>query len=271
MQERTVIVNGMRVHYIHAGNGPALLLVHGLVGSARNWEPNIEALAHVRTVYAIDLANMGASERVHGLDPGLEAAADRLSAFLRALAIDAADVAGHSHGGAICMMLAARHPRQVRKLILFAPANPYCEMGRGLIAFYNSRLGTLVARAIPWMPRRVHDIAHRRMYGDPAQASPAALEGYTQGLNPASIRHILGIVGQWWTDMALLETRLTELAGRPVLLIWGDRDGAVSLSSGYRLAATLGAKLLVLPGVGHLPFAERPEHCNEAMRDFLQS
>ncbi len=269
LQEKSINVQGVGVSYCVAGSGPAILLVHGLVGSAHNWDPNIATLARHRTVYALDLANMGDSERVAGLDPGLEASADRVAAFMDAMGIASADVCGHSHGGAISMMLAARHPQRVEKLVLFAPANPYCEMGRNLIAFYNTRVGTFCARLIPMMPRRVHEIAHKRVYGDPARATRAALDQYTRGLNRGSIEHILGIVRGWWADMALLRKGLPSLAGRPVLLIWGDRDGVVGLPSGRRLAEVLGAKLVIVPGVGHIPFTEQPEVCNQAMGEWL--
>ena len=269
VQHRWVGVSGARVHYLRAGSGPALILLHGLVGSARNWETNLDDLAQHAAVYALDLVNMGESDRVEGLDPGLEAEADRVAAFMDALGLTEADVAGHSHGGAIAMMLAARHPDRVKRLVLFAPANPFCEAGRGLIAFYNSRVGTWFARRIPRMPRVLHDWAHRRMYVDQATVTESALESYTDGLNRESIDHILGITGAWWNDMALLRERLADLAGRSVLLIWGDRDGAVGLQSGQRLAEVLGARLLVVPGVGHLPFAERPELCNRAIREWL--
>ena len=271
VEQQTIRVQGVGVSYHVAGSGPALILVHGLVGSAHNWAPNMAALARQRTVYALDLANMGRSERVLGLDPGLEASADRVAAFMDALGIARADICGHSHGGAIAMMLAARHPERVGKLVLFAPANPYCELPRGLIAFYNTRLGSLIARLVPIMPRRVHGIAHKRMYGDRTRATEAALDGYTEGLNRESMEHILGIVRRWWADMAVLRGRLRELAGRPVLLIWGDRDFAVGLPSGRRLAEKLGARLMVLPGVGHLPFAEQPEACNEAVGRWLRA
>ena len=271
LQEKSVCVQGMGVSYCTAGSGPAMILVHGLVGSAHNWEPNIAALARQRTVYALDLANMGSSQRVAGLDPGLEATADRVAAFMDALGIEIADICGHSHGGAIAMMLAARHPGRVGKLVLFAPANPYCNEGRKLIAFYNTRLGSSFARLIPVLPRRVHDLAHRRMYGDRTRATDAALDGYTRFLNRESMDHILGVVRGWWDDMAVLRTRLRDLAGHPVLLIWGDRDFAVGLPSGRRLAEKLGASLMVLPGVGHIAFAEQPDVCNQAVGSWLQA
>src|SRR6202453_2433255 len=115
----------MKVHYQRAGSGRPLLLLHGLVGSAKNWRRNIDFLSQDSDVYAIDLFNMGESERVPGLDAGLEATADRLATYMDAIGLDEADIAAHSHGGSVAMMLAARHPERVGRLILFAPANPF--------------------------------------------------------------------------------------------------------------------------------------------------
>ena len=271
VEDCSVVVDRVRVHYKRAGVGPALVLVHGLVGSAANWEQNIGFLAQDATVYALDLANMGESERVAGLDAGLEATAHRVAAFIEALGIEAADVAGHSHGGAVVMMLAARHPDRVRRLVLFAPANPFCELGKGLIRFYNTAVGRWFAYRIPKLPRMAHDIAHKRMYVDKRRVTPEMLDGYTKGLNSESIAHMLGILGRWWDDMSELRGLLTKVASVPTLLIWGDQDFAVGVSSGRRLAEALGAQMLVIPGVGHLPFAERPEVCNAAVREWLRS
>ncbi len=135
-------------------------------GSAKNWRQNISFLAQHATVYAIDLLNMGQSERVPGLDASLEATADRVAACMDALGLDEADVAGHSHGGAVAMMLAARHPERVRRLILFAPANPFCDLGRQLIGFYQTPVGVWLARQIPWLPQMLKKTALSRMYGD---------------------------------------------------------------------------------------------------------
>ena len=144
-EEAYVDVLGARVHYLHAGNGRPMLLIHGLVGSSGNWWRNIDALASHASVYAIDQLNAGQSERIAGLDPSLEAAADRVAATMTALGLADADIAGHSHGGAVAMMLAARHPERVRSLILFAPANPYSTLSDFLVRFYGSWFGYLVA------------------------------------------------------------------------------------------------------------------------------
>jgi pimeloyl-ACP methyl ester carboxylesterase len=269
VKESTVLVDGVRVHYQQAGSGPALVLLHGIIGSAKNWDHNIEFLGRSRTVYALDLANMGETQRV-AVDAGLEAAADRVAAFMDALGISVADVAGHSHGGATAMMLAARHPGRVRRLVLFAPANPFCDLCTPLIRIYRTRPGMWFARLLPSLPRALHAVALSRMYGDPKRVGPDILDGYTRGFNRGSVDHVLGIVRSWTEDMAELRRSLAGLVGLPTLLIWGDKDRAVGVGSGRRLADLLGARLIVLPGVGHIPFAESPEACNRAVGEWLR-
>jgi pimeloyl-ACP methyl ester carboxylesterase len=271
LNEAFALVDGATIHYQRAGTGRPLLLLHGLVGSAKNWRRNIDFLSRDSSVYAIDHFNMGQSERVPGLNAGLEATADRLAAFMDVLGLDEADIAGHSHGGAVAMMFAARHPNRVRRLILFAPANPFCDLGDQLIRFYQTRFGIWFARRIPFLPRMLKATALSRMYGDPSRVSSDALDGYTQGLHiPGTVDHVLQIIQRWVVDMGLLRSALTKLAAKPTLLIWGDRDRAVGLDSARQLQRTLPqSRLMVLPGVGHIPFEEMPEVCNQAMRDWL--
>jgi 4,5:9,10-diseco-3-hydroxy-5,9,17-trioxoandrosta-1(10),2-diene-4-oate hydrolase len=271
LEKSSVFVQGVRMHHHRSGSGRPLLLIHGLVGSARNWRHNIAALAGVADVLAIDLINMGESDRVPGLDAGLEAIADRVAAYLDSLGLQEVDVAGHSHGGAVAMMFAARHPTRIRKLILFAPANPYCDLGRQLIRFYNSRPGIWLARLIPVLPTVMKATALGRMYGDPSRVTMEALEGYTAGLStPGTVEHVLQIVRRWHLDMSLLRSALPRLESQPTLLVWGDRDRAVGLESGRRLQQVLTqSKLIVIPGAGHIPFEEMPDVCNQVMREWL--
>src|SRR2546425_366921 len=97
-EEAFVDVVGARVYYLHAGIGRPMLLIHGLVGSSANWRNNIESLAQHASVYAIDLVNMGRSQRVDGLDAGLRATANRIVAVMDALDLTDADIVAHSHG-----------------------------------------------------------------------------------------------------------------------------------------------------------------------------
>jgi pimeloyl-ACP methyl ester carboxylesterase len=221
----------------------------------------------------VDLLNMGASERIPGLDASLEATADRIALCMDALGLTEADIAGHSHGGAVAMMLAARHPHRVRRLVLFAPANPYCDLGRQLIDFYQTPVGVWLARQIRWVPRVLKKTALGRMYGDPRRVADDALDGYTAGLHvPGTVDHVLNIVRGWYSDMSKLREVLVQLAEKPTLLIWGDRDRAVGLSSAQKLQRKLrSSSLVVLPGVGHIPFEEMPEACNRTVCDWLSS
>lgn len=271
IEEGFVLVDGTRLHYLKAGEGRPLLLLHGLVGSAHNWRQNIASLAKEACVYAIDLPNMGESDRVNGLNASLEAMADYVAACMDALELEVADVAGHSHGGAVSMMLAARYPARVGRLILFAPANPYCNLGLELIGFYQTRFGVWLARQIPWLPRMIKRIALRRMYGDPSRMRADALDGYINGLAvPGTIDHILNILNGWQSGMTRLRAALDRLADKPILLIWGDRDHTVGLGSAKELKRTFRrASLVVIPGVGHIPFEEMPEVCNHAITDWL--
>jgi len=70
-EEAFVDVAGARMYYLRAGSGRPMLLIHGLIGSSATWRNNIDALAQHASVYAIDLVNMGKSQRVGGLDAGL--------------------------------------------------------------------------------------------------------------------------------------------------------------------------------------------------------
>src|SRR5271154_6945445 len=271
IEEAFVLIDGAKIHYQRAGSGRPLLLLHGLVGSAKNWRQNISFLSRHSTVYAVDLFNMGESDRVPGLDAGLEATADRLAAYMDAVGLHEADIAAHSHGGSVAMMLAARHPERVGRLILFAPANPFCDLGHQLIRFYQTPFGIWLARRIPSLPRMLKATALSRMYGDPSRVSVDALDGYTQGLHiPGTVDHVLQIVQRWSVDMGLLRSALSGLVEKPTLLIWGDRDRAVGLNSARELQRTLPqSSLIVLPGVGHIAFEEMPDICNQAMRDWL--
>jgi 4,5:9,10-diseco-3-hydroxy-5,9,17-trioxoandrosta-1(10),2-diene-4-oate hydrolase len=271
--EAFVLVDGMRVHYRRAGSGRPLLLLHGLVGSSLNWRQNMDSLAQDSEVYALDLFNMGASDRVHGLDASLEATADRIVGIMDALGLDEADIAAHSHGGAVALMLTARHPDRVRRLILFAPANPFCNLGRQLIGFYRTTPGRYIAKLIPLVPNPLKAIALRRMYGDPSRVAQDSLEGYVAGLKiPGTMDHVMQIVRRWADDMSQLHGALTSMVAKPTLLVWGDRDRAVGVASAHELQQLLPqSHLMVLPGVGHIAFEELPEVCNRAMRDWLGS
>lgn len=264
-------VDGVAVHYWRAGSGPALVMVHGLVADGRNWELNIPALARIRTVYAIDMVNMGRSAYQPHAEATLAALGDWLARLFDALGLVAADVMGSSHGGAVCLSFAVRHPARVKSMMLFGAANPFCQRPRPLIRFWTSWPGRLAARTLPLLPRFVVDQAHKRAYANPRNAPNCMLDSYCDGLNQRSINHVLRIVQSWWKDMAELERRLPEITGIPILLVMGEQDCIVSVGSALRLQEALGAQFLMFPATGHLPFVEDVAGANRAMVDWLQA
>jgi 4,5:9,10-diseco-3-hydroxy-5,9,17-trioxoandrosta-1(10),2-diene-4-oate hydrolase len=272
VEDAFVVVHGARLRYLHAGTGPPLLLIHGLVGSSINWRKSIGPLSQIASVYALDQLNMGRSQRVASLDAGLEATADRLAATLDALGLAQVDVAGVSHGGAVAMMFAARHPGRVRRLILFAPANPFSHCGDWLVRIFTNPVGRLAARIGPYLPRRLQQAGLDRMYGDPARIPEGCLETYMEGLRIAgTMPHILAIVRAWFSDMAKLEAVLPLIAETPTLLLWGDRDHAVIPASAAPLQRILRhSELHIVPGGGHILFEEFPDQSNRLMLDWLR-
>jgi pimeloyl-ACP methyl ester carboxylesterase len=269
--EAFVDVVGARVHYLHAGNGKPMLLIHGLVGSSANWRNNISALAQHASVYAIDLVNMGKSQRVGRLDAGLTATANRIVAVMDALHLAEADIVAHSHGGAVALMLAALHPRRVGRLILFAPANPYSTSSDVMVRVYSTAWGGMLAWMLPYLPARMQRIALGEMYGGADRVPDRCLREIIAGLrSPATLRHVLCVIRCWCAEMATLKAAIHRVKRIPTLLVWGDRDCTVSLSSGIHLNRKLRAsELIVLPGGGHAVFEETPDESNRIMLEWL--
>jgi pimeloyl-ACP methyl ester carboxylesterase len=109
------------------------------------------------------------------------------------------------------------------------------------------------------------------MYGDRSRIPPEALEGYKAPLaKPGLFEHALSIVRTWTEDLRELEATLPKLAGVPTLLMWGSKDPAVYASSAAPLAKYFpDSKVIIFPGIGHLPYEECPEEFNLALIEFL--
>jgi pimeloyl-ACP methyl ester carboxylesterase len=270
-EEAFVDVAGARVHYLHAGSGSPMLLIHGMVGCNEDWRDNIGALAQHASVYAIDLVNMGKSQRIGGLDAGLMATANRVVAIMDALHIADADIVAHSHGGAVALMLAAIHPRRVRRLILFAPANPYSRSSDMMVRVYSTRWGAFLAWMLPYLPAPIQRIALGEMYGGAHRVVDRSLMEIVNSLrNFGTLRHVLNIIRSWFVEMAKLKSAIRRVRRIPTLLVWGDQDYTVSLSSGVKLRRVLRpCQLVVVPGGSHSVFEETPQEANRIMLEWL--
>lgn len=271
IQRHWVQVDGHQMHCLKAGAGPQLILLHGLLGTASTWEFAIPSLAEQSTIYAVDAFGIGESERVPGIDARLEAQADRVAQFMDHSEIRSADFLATSHGGAVALQLAAKYPSRVRSLMLHAPANPFSRLGDPLINFYLSGLGTWFAHRITSLPEPMQALALGRMYGDPTKLRDGSLEKYIGCLRvPGTVAYILSMLKTWSSDMGKLEPELKRICHIPALLVWGDRDRAVSLDSVRELRRYFDrADFEILPGTGHLPFEECPEIFTRIVNSFL--
>src|SRR3979490_1368587 len=129
VEECWMDLDGARMRYLRAGSGPALILLHGLLGYSFSWRFTIPAQASSFTVYAPDMLGAGFSDRPAGLDHCMGATARRLLRFVEKLGLSSFDLLGTSHGGAVAMMAAADclspgARLHVRGLVLVAPGHP---------------------------------------------------------------------------------------------------------------------------------------------------
>ncbi|HUK87110.1 MAG TPA: alpha/beta fold hydrolase [Terriglobales bacterium] len=273
-EECWATLDGHRLRYLRAGAGPPLLLLHGLLGYSFSWRFNFAALGRLATLYAPDLLGMGFSDRPP-LDYGLRASAQRVLRFLDELGIGQADVLGTSHGGAVALRLAAlaaeRGAPRVRRLLLVAPVNPWSPIKNPLVPFLRTPLGRFCLRRLGPRLAVLNDFVLRRLYGSISRLAPGTLAGYHAAARlPYTADYVYAILDAWSADLAELERELPRLRSLPSLLLWGNRDRAVSLRSAERLRACFQrARLVVLPGVGHLPYEEVPEEFNRVIADFL--
>jgi 4,5:9,10-diseco-3-hydroxy-5,9,17-trioxoandrosta-1(10),2-diene-4-oate hydrolase len=271
IEEQWVEVEGHQMHCLTAGEGPELILLHGLLGTASTWDLAIPRLGQESTVYAIDALGIGESERVPGIDARLEAQAGRVVAFMDESSIRSADFLATSHGGAVALTLAAKYPARVKRLVLHAPANPFSHIGDPLINFYQSGLGTWFAHRIAGLPEPMQALALGRMYGDPSHLQDGSLGKYIGSLRvPGTVEYVLDMLRTWFDDMAGLETALKRVRQFPTLLLWGDRDRAVAMKSAEDLQRYFDrVEFEVLPGTGHLPYEECPETLTRIVNSFL--
>jgi pimeloyl-ACP methyl ester carboxylesterase len=276
VEECWMEIDGARMRYLRAGSGPALILLHGLLGYSFSWRFVMPALAAQATVYAPDMIGAGFSDRSFGIDYSMRATAERLLRFIDGLGIRSFDLLGTSHGGAVALMAAAaclenNSALHVRRLILVAPVNPYSAHGRRLAPVAGSKIGSALFRHLIGRMNFFYGYWHARMYGDRSRIPPGTLEGYKAPLaNPGLFEHALSIVSTWTKDLRELEATLPKLASIPTLLMWGNKDSAVYASSAKPLAKFFpNSELVVFPGVGHLPYEECPEEFNQALIEFL--
>lgn len=263
------------MRYLKAGSGPALILVHGLLGYSFSWRFTIPALAPHATVYAIDNLGAGFSTAPEEMNCSVRAVAERVLQFADALGVTVFDLLGTSHGGAVAIMAAAisaeRQDPRLKRLVLVAPVNPWSPHGRWLAPFLGRASGAFLFRHTVEHWRSLDYLWLRRLFGDGSKIPPDSLAGYRVPVRDNHVfRYARRILQSWTADLHELEQTLPTIRDYPTLLVWGTRDRAVSVESAEPLRQNFrDCRLVLFEGVGHLPYEEAAEEFNRVLIEFL--
>jgi len=266
VQPRYEDLAGLRVRYVRRGRGPALILLHGLGSSIYTWADVIPALARDHDVVAIDLPGFGGSDIPDDLSSSVYPAA--VLGLMDRLGISRATLVGNSLGGAVGIVLAARHPERVRRLVLIDSAGFNLEPSRRPLIL--RLVGTApVAAALDALPvrRRVVRAALRQVFHDPARVTPERIEEYLAPLaRPGAteaVRSLLARPGGFGLPALVSEVRV------PTLIVWGRNDRWIPLADADRFAAAIpGSRKVVLEECGHVPQEERPAEVVHLLEEF---
>jgi pimeloyl-ACP methyl ester carboxylesterase len=267
MPTKYVDVSGYATYYYYVGKttlpgvvpdfskGRALLLLHGAGSNGHAWHYQYEYLGNRHSPLAPDLPGHGRSSGVEGLR-SLEDYAEFTLAFLDALRLDSAVIAGHSMGGAIAMELALRHPARVEALVLIATAAKFdipkdrietwraVTMGRASQPFNNDGYSP---KTIATKPEII-----REGWGEQIQTDPRVRWGDLVACSQVDLRD-----------------RISRL-NKPTLILAGADDSITPTAEAEFLRSRIkGARLEVVPDAAHRLTTERPDLANATIETFL--
>jgi pimeloyl-ACP methyl ester carboxylesterase len=259
-------LTGLRVRYVRRGHGPAVVLVHGLASSMYTWADVIPALAKDHDVVAVDLPGFGGSDIPDDLSPSVYP--DTVLALMDRLGISRATLIGNSLGGAVAVVLAARHPERVRRLVLIDSAGFNLDPSRRPLILRLLGFGP-VAAALDALPvrRSVVTAALRQVFYDRAHVTPEKVEEYLAPLaRPGAteaIRSLLARQAAFGLPALVREVRV------PTMIVWGRNDRWIPAADADRFASAIpAARKVVLEECGHVPQEERPAELVHLLEEF---
>ena len=261
-------LDGRKTHYLDVGRGDPLVLVHGFNMDLLTWVENIEPLAERFRVLALDLWGLGYSTR-EPLDYGYELYSEQLRLFMDALGLEYASLAGHSMGGGTSVVFALKYPNRVNKLVLVD------SVGYPAPLPFRAKIFRLpgVAEFLVSLPT---DFVRRKNLSDFWVYDPAALteSRFQEFMSFQKIEgtneSILAILRKDFFHT--LEDQFATLGEQdiPTLIIWGNQDSSVPLSSGQAIERLIkGSRLEIIDNAGHMPNFEKPQIFNQLVSDFL--
>ncbi|WP_033307284.1 alpha/beta fold hydrolase [Streptomyces iakyrus] len=243
--------------YTRRGSGQPLLLLHGIGHHRQAWDPVLPALAAERDVIAVDLPGCGESPALpDGMAHDLPTMSTVLTAFFGALEIERPHVAGNSLGGLLALDLA--RARLVRSVTALSPAGFWNEAERRYAFTVLAAMRQIARRMPPPVVERLARPAIGRtlltstIYARPGRRSPEAVVAETLALARAQ--------GFSETLRSGRTVQFTDdIVSTPVTVAWGNRDRLLIPRQGVRAKGVIpGARLVRLPGCGHVPMNDDP-------------
>lgn len=270
---RTAEINGVKLHYLTAGHGTPLILLHGYAETSRMWRPIIPALGERFTVIAPDLPGIGDSDiPADGLD--MKSAAIRIHDLAKALGVEKAEVVGHDIGLMVAYAYAAQFPTEVTKLVLMDAFLPGVE---GWEPIYNNpdiwhfRFNGSTPEALVQGRERIYfnyfwdDFAADKNRSIPETDREAYTVAYSRpGRMHAGWAYFVSFQQAAKDFAQLSQTKLNI----PVLTIGGQKSLGDALGQQAKLVAT-DVTVVVLKDTGHWVLEERPQETTEALQKFL--
>ena len=259
---RMVDAGGHRFHVVESGEGPPVLLIHGLGGQSRNFHALMPELARDHHVVAIDRPGSGYSPRGKGVGGGPIEQADAIAGLIDALNLDRPVVVGHSLGGAVALALGLDHPDKVGGLALICPATQPIEkapeMFRRLIIrsdLVRHLVGWTVAA--PLAVRNAPETLRTVFAPEPVPPEFATEAGGYLSLRPQAFRNASLDTVSAPADLASMAPRYGEL-GVPAAIMFGREDKVLDPELHGRGAEAKGIPMTVCEGGHMLPITRAP-------------
>jgi pimeloyl-ACP methyl ester carboxylesterase len=272
-----VWINGHDVAYRRAGDGPVILLVHGMAGSSETWKHVIPALAKRFTVLAPDLLGHGESAKPRS-DYSLGGHANSLRDLLSFLGYGRVTCVGQSLGGGVAMQMAYQFPDRCERLVLVSSGGLGREVNfllRALTAPGAEQVLALACgRGVRRVASRVASWLRRAGYrtgpaGEEVWRSYASLtDAKSRRAFFRTLRAVIDLNGQ----AVGAADRLHLAAQVPTLIVWGARDPFIPVRHAIAAhEAIRGSRLEIFEGVGHYPHCEAPARFVDVLVDFITS
>jgi pimeloyl-ACP methyl ester carboxylesterase len=258
------------------GEGPPLLLIHGIGDSSQTWTDILPVLAERHTVIAPDLLGHGASAKPRA-DYSIAAYACGMRDLLTVLGVERVSVVGHSLGGGVAMQFAYQFPERCERLILVGAAG----MGRQVHPAFRLAAGPgatvgLTMLTTPGVRAAVRlgtPLLRLARGGGLGPDLDYALDRYRDLADSTARRAFLRTIraGVDLRGQAITMLDRSYLARHlPVLIIWGSRDGIIPIEHARTAHAALpGSRLEIFEGAGHFPHHYDPERFVKLIEEFL--